>query len=98
MRGIVKKQSNRAKPTSRIANARPATPPPKTVPEPSRPRSVEEMFAGPRPASFASGLEPAFLLIEREVMERLRVKAAALGMVGYDSLVKRILREHIDEY
>jgi hypothetical protein len=56
------------------------------------------MFAGPRPASFASGLEPAFLLIERDVMERLRVKAAALGMVGYDSLVKRILREHIDEY
>jgi hypothetical protein len=56
------------------------------------------MFAGPRPASFASGLEPAFLLIERDVMERLCTRAAALGMVGYDSLVKRILRDHVDEY
>lgn len=68
------------------------------VAEPARVRSVEELFAGPRPASFSRGLEPAFLLIDREVMEQLRERAAALGLGGYDTLVKRILREHVDEY
>ncbi len=68
------------------------------VAEPPRVRSVEELFAGPRPASFSRGLEPAFLLIDREVMEQLRERAAALGLGGYDTLVKRILREHVDEY
>ena len=66
--------------------------------EPPQERSVEELFGGPRPASFLSALEPAFLLIDRVVMEQLRTKAAALGMGGYDTLVKRILREHIEEY
>jgi len=76
------------------AIARPAPPVTDSVPE----RPVEELFAGPRPASFLSALEPAFLLIDREVMEQLRSKAAALGLAGYDSLVKRILREHVEEY
>jgi hypothetical protein len=70
---------------------------PKVVEAP-RPRSVEELFAGPRPASFSRGLEPAFLLIDREVMEQLCKRAAALGLGGYDMLVKRILREHVHEY
>jgi hypothetical protein len=59
---------------------------------------LEELFGGPRPASFSRGLEPAFLLIDKEVMEHLRTRASALGMGGYDSLVKRILREHAHEY
>ena len=61
-------------------------------------RPVEELFGGARPSSFLSALEPAFLLIDRGVMEQLRAKAAALGMGGYDTLVKRILREHIQDY
>jgi hypothetical protein len=75
-------------------NARPATV--DAVPPPPRP--VEELFAGARPSSFSRGLEPAFLLIDRAVMEQLRARAAALGIGGYDGLVKRILREHIAEY
>ena len=99
------RRKTRTKPRSAAAAARPArlaqkpTPPARApVPEEPRVRSVEEMFSGPRPASFARGLEPAFLLIDREVMQQLRVRAAALGLGGYDSLVKRILREHVHEY
>lgn len=71
---------------------RPPLPPPPRVP------SVYELFAGPRPASFSRGLEPAFLLIERDVMDLLRTRAAELGLSGYDALAKRILREHVHEY
>lgn len=60
--------------------------------------TLEELFGGPRPASFSRGLEPAFLLIEKDVMERLRTRAAALGLGGYGALAKRILREHVHEY
>jgi hypothetical protein len=69
-------------------------------PLPPAPRvpTLEELFGGPRPASFSRGLEPAFLLIEKDVMELLRTRAAALGLGGYDSLAKRILREHVHEY
>ena len=88
---------------SRVARATPKPPPQpppraRALAEEPRVRSVEEMFAGPRPASFSRGLEPAFLLIDREVMEQLRARASALGLGGYDSLVKRILREHVHEY
>ena len=91
-----------ARPKSRVKD-RATTPAPKGLraplpPEPPRVPSVYELFAGPRPASFSRGLEPAFLLIDREVMEQLRTRAAALGLGGYDSLVKRILREHVHEY
>jgi len=54
--------------------------------------------ADSRPASLSRGLQPAFLLIERAVMEQLRRKATALGMDSCDSLVMRILREHVREY
>lgn len=69
-------------------------------PLPPAPRvpTLEELFGGPRPASFSRGLEPAFLLIEKDVMELLRTRAAALGLGGYDSLAKRILRDHVHEY
>lgn len=60
--------------------------------------TLEELFGGPRPASFSRGLEPAFLLIEKDVMERLRTRAAALGLGGYGALAKRILRDHVHEY
>jgi len=89
-----KRVMTRGSGTNRNATAARAAEPPAAPPR----RPVEDLFAGPRPASFSRGLEPAFLLIDRGVMEQLRVKAAALGMGGYDSLVKRILREHIQEY
>ena len=68
------------------------------LPPPPRVPTLEELFGGSRPASFSRGLEPAFLLIEKDVMELLRTRAAALGLGGYDSLAKRILREHVHEY
>jgi len=82
----------------KVGKAQPVTRPAPFMTESAPERPVEELFAGPRPASFLSALEPAFLLIDRAVMEQLRTKAAALGLGGYDSLVKRILREHIAEY
>jgi len=51
----------------------------------------------PQPGAGELGLEPVCLLIEPEMMEQLSKRAALLGM-GYDSLVKRILREHIGKY
>lgn len=89
-----KRAMTRASGTNRNAPAPRVAEPPAAPPR----RPVEELFAGPRPGSFSRGLEPAFLLIDRVVMEQLCKKAAALGMGGYDSLVKRILREHIEEY
>ena len=66
------------------------------APAPQR-RPIEEIFAGPRPASMRRGLEPAFLLFDRELVDRLRTTAASLGL-RYDALAQRIAREHIDEY
>jgi hypothetical protein len=66
------------------------------TPVPHR-RPVEELFAGPRPASMRRGLEPAFLLFDRELLDRLHGAAAALG-VRYDALAQRIARDHIEEY
>jgi hypothetical protein len=60
--------------------------------------TLEELFGGPRPVSFSRGLEPAFLLIDKDVMDHLRARALELGLGGYDSLAKRILREHAHEY
>jgi hypothetical protein len=60
-------------------------------------RSVEELFAGPRPASMRRGLEPAFLLFDRDLLNELHAAADELG-IRYDALVQRIAREHIDEY
>jgi hypothetical protein len=92
----VKKRTRRAEPARKKSSAAPA-PPRGPFPEPQI-RSVEEMFAGPRPASFSRGLEPAFLLLERPLMDYLRDRAAALGLDGYDMLAKRILREHAHKY
>jgi len=55
------------------------------------------MFSSDRPRSMWSGLEPAFLLLDADLMDQLRVKAAAAGTT-YDFLLKTILRDHIDEY
>lgn len=60
-------------------------------------RSVEEIFGGPRPASVRRGLEPAFLLFDRELLDRLQVAADDLG-VHRNTLVQRIAREHLDDY
>lgn len=75
-----------------------ASAPPKPVYVERHVPTLEELFGGPRPATFSRGLEPAFLLIDKEVMEQLRTRAMALGLSGYDSLVKRILWEHVHEY
>lgn len=55
------------------------------------------IFAGPRPVSARRGLEPAFLLIETEVMEALQTRAAQRGL-SYDALVRLIVREHVLDY
>lgn len=55
------------------------------------------MFSGPRPESVLGGLEPAFLLFDSSVMQALRTRAAERGM-EYDTLVRMIVREHVDEY
>ena len=79
-------------PVPPVQTQRPPLPPAPPVP------TLEQLFGGPRPASFSRGLEPAFLLIDKDVMLILRERAAALGLGGYDSLAKRILREHVHEY
>lgn len=84
-----------SEPKAAVAPA-PAAPGPFAIPR--HVPTLEELFGGARPVSFSRGLEPAFLLIDREVMEQLRTRAMALGLGGYDSLVKRILREHVHEY
>jgi len=61
------------------------------------PASVCSLFAGDPPDSWRRGLEPAFLLLEAELMEQLRAKAAASGTT-YDYLLKTIVREHIHKY
>ncbi|MFN8640825.1 MAG: hypothetical protein U0802_03880 [Candidatus Binatia bacterium] len=55
------------------------------------------MFSGPRPESVLGGLEPAFLLFDSSVMQALRSRAAERGM-EYDTLVRMIVREHVEEY
>jgi hypothetical protein len=55
------------------------------------------MFSGPRPESFLGGLEPAFVLFDSSVMQALRSRAAERGM-EYDTLVRMIVREHVDDY
>ena len=95
-----RKPVSEGKPAASDAKAASATAPaaPGPFAVPRHVPTLEELFGGPRPASFSRGLEPAFLLIDREVMEQLRTRAMALGLGGYDSLVKRILREHVHEY
>ena len=92
--------------------ARPATPKRRTRPKPRRSASkkkpvpviddshyppAEQIFSGPRPASMIRGLEPAFLLFEREILERIEARAAELG-VRYESLVRQIVRDNLDRY
>jgi len=55
------------------------------------------IFSGPRPESFLGGLEPAFVLFDSSVMQALRTRAAERGM-EYDTLVRMIVREHVDDY
>ena len=77
-------------------NGRPAQSPPE--PQRSGPwLDHARIFAGPRPASARRGLEPAFLLFETEVMEALHARAARRGL-GYDTLVRMIVRDHVGEY
>ena len=66
------------------------------TPEPTG-RSVEGLFTGPRPPSVRRGLEPAFLLFDRELLDRLQVAADDVG-VHRNTLVQRIAREHLDDY
>lgn len=58
---------------------------------------ADQIFSGQRPATVSMGVEPAFLLFERDVLERLERRADALG-VRYESLVRQILRDHIQSY
>jgi hypothetical protein len=66
-------------------------------PAPGTPASAPSLFAGDPPASWRRGLEPAFLLLETELMEQLCARAAAIGTT-YDFLLKTIVREHIHKY
>ncbi len=73
---------------------------PNPLPEPEgvvRWYDHSRIFAGPRPVSARRGLEPAFLLIETEVMEALQARAAERGL-SYDALVRLIVREHVQDY
>jgi len=63
---------------------------------PARP-TIEQLFAGPRPASMRRGLEPAFLLFDRPLLDQLHATADQLG-IRTDALVQRIARDHVDEY
>ena len=58
---------------------------------------AERIFSGPRPATMIRGLEPAFLLFEREILERIEARADQLG-VRYESLVRQIVRDNLDRY
>ena len=96
-----RKLSKRQRPSvhrSEPATANVASAPPRPPYVERHVPTLEELFGGPKPATFSRGLEPAFLLIDKEVMEQLRTRAMALGLGGYDSLVKRILWEHVHEY
>lgn len=73
-----------------------AGPPAPRIDEP-RAWRVEALFAGARPLSIARGLEPAFLLFEREILERVLVRALQLG-VPYQTLAAQIMRDHVDRY
>jgi hypothetical protein len=55
------------------------------------------IFSGPRPEAVLGSLEPAFLLFDSSVMQTLRARAAQRGM-EYDTLVRMIVREHVDDY
>jgi hypothetical protein len=55
------------------------------------------IFSGPRAEAVLGGLEPAFLLFDSSVMQALRARAAQRG-IEYDTLVRMIVREHVDEY
>ena len=66
------------------------------APEPAR-HSVDALFSGPRPASMRRGLEPAFLLFDRDLLDRLQFAADQLG-VHRNTLLQRIARDHLDEY
>ena len=57
----------------------------------------ESLFSGPRPEVCLAGLEPAFLLFDSQVMAAVRTRAAERGM-AYDTLVRMIVREHVDDY
>jgi hypothetical protein len=58
---------------------------------------AEQIFSGSRPATMIRGLEPAFLLFEREILERIETRAEQLG-VRYESLVRQIVRDNLDRY
>lgn len=57
----------------------------------------ESLFSGPRPALPLGGLEPVFVLFDSQVLDAVRARAAERGM-GYDTLVRMIVREHVEDY
>jgi hypothetical protein len=90
-------QSKKARRTEALPESRRA---PNPLPEPEgvvRWYDHSRIFAGPRPVSARRGLEPAFLLIETEVMEALQARAAQRGL-SYAALVRLIVREPVQEY
>ena len=42
-------------------------------------------------------LQPTSILLDRDLVEKLRKKGAKRGL-GYQTMLKVILREHVDEY
>lgn len=41
--------------------------------------------------------QPTSILLEKDLVEQLRIKAAKRGL-GYQTMLKLIVREHLDEY
>lgn len=99
----------RTRPTKTAAALRRAAPPTPAPPRPPVPAvddlagrrwrwdDPESLFSGPRPDAYLGGLEPAFVLFDSQVMDAVRTRAAERGM-AYDTLVRMIVREHVDDY
>ncbi len=84
------KSANRATARSMVDSADHPAVAPRRLP-------AEQLFAGQRPASWRRGADPAFFLLERDVLGHLDAAAEALS-VPRAVLVARIARDHLDEY
>ena len=61
------------------------------------PRRMELRFERVAHPSFYPELVPIFMMIETDLFRRLNEKAA-LRSIGYDTMLRIILREHLSDY
>lgn len=64
------------------------------LPEPGQPRVPLERVPHP---SFFPELVPIFMMLESDLFRKLNEKAARRN-IGYDSMLRMILREHLAAY